>query len=722
MIISVGRWGSKAASHFFSYVADAFPTLDIRSCFARIAVVRDDIPGYELEWKKDAVDWPAMSGVRFPLDEDIDTQELWTPPRREFESAADQLYFNLGPSVIRRFAWLDVQDGWRQEANRTGFTVPAVAQQPQHWIAILGNVFEPEVATFLVRFVNKFQNRPPIVNTDCRYLFLVDAGLPDDPKDPTPWVDLPSWLAEEALCAIKELNSSYPAITYLLSERNGAGRTEAEGGRVAIAAGILRSLFCSGLLDSRTAPNGTPKSGYWNELAVLSPPSHVGMERVAHFIEFALDAENLPVIVAHEVLARWRKTITSIARQVDLAQIKADVLKALAGQESLDAVVGDWLKTWSSEGVAQSSLSQFQSALSWASDEQATDDAEFDRISALAKKQAESRAVESGGVWEWLKRLLKRLFGRKKDASPRDYIGEASAIKRRMMMREQIRDWLRFGAEFFAQVYREDGPFRDTIYKEHYDREDWDQRTIVLRLRRLPLNDDCPPAIQQIASSLTKELPNLMVEAARQSRSAETFIEVLDSALCRRFGDSFDSGDPTVRWNTFGFAQWLANDPELPLLVAKALCEQFVVPWRHIAGHHWQGHLAVLSYESPGDRDEHGALRKGWDRLAAELRRLEPASRPVIGSAQPVMADLNADTDILWVRWPQLLSMGLFWFESSALGGGFARDADHQAVQSTAQEWATSHAEDHALVEFSQRPQAPRSAKDYNDSEQLEEL
>ena len=107
--------------------------------------------------------------------------------------------------MTRRFAWLQVQDGWRQQARQIGFTPPAVAQNAQHWIIVLANVYEPEVATVLVRFVNELRGRPPIVNTDCRYLFVVDAGLPDEPDErTTPWVDLPPWLAEEALLGINE--------------------------------------------------------------------------------------------------------------------------------------------------------------------------------------------------------------------------------------------------------------------------------------------------------------------------------------------------------------------------------------------------------------------------------------------------------------------------------------------------------------------------------------
>ena len=88
LIISVGRWGSKAASRFFGYFADAFPRRDVRSCFGRIAVVRDSVPGYELDWAKDVVHWPEANGARFPLDAGADCQELWTPSRRVFESVS----------------------------------------------------------------------------------------------------------------------------------------------------------------------------------------------------------------------------------------------------------------------------------------------------------------------------------------------------------------------------------------------------------------------------------------------------------------------------------------------------------------------------------------------------------------------------------------------------------------------------------------------------------
>jgi hypothetical protein len=302
-----------------------------------------------------------------------------------------------------------------------------------------------------------------------------------------------------------------------------------------------------------------------------------------------------------------------------------------------------------------------------------------------------------------------------------NYAEQAGAIKRRIMLRERMRNWLKFGAEFFAQVYREDGPFHDTVYDTHYVWEDWDQRTIVLKLRRLPLNGDCPPAIQGIVSELSKEVPDLMLQAARQCPSAEASVQQLESALSRRFKESVDFGDANARWNTFGFAQWLASDPQLSRLVAGVLSEKFIVPWRPIAGHDWQGHLVVLSYEVPGDRDRHNAARNAWNRAAGELRRYEPASRPVIGSARPIMAELNPDTELLWVRWPQVLSLGFFWFESSPLGRRFAEDADHEPLRRAAREWVTSHPEDEPLFAFCVPCGASESTEDYRDSEQFKE-
>ena len=78
MTVSVGRWGSKAASRFFHYLSETFPSRDIQSCFARIAVVREGIPGYELDWTNDAdvVRWPEIDGPKLPLQADLDTQEL----------------------------------------------------------------------------------------------------------------------------------------------------------------------------------------------------------------------------------------------------------------------------------------------------------------------------------------------------------------------------------------------------------------------------------------------------------------------------------------------------------------------------------------------------------------------------------------------------------------------------------------------------------------------
>src|SRR5438034_1793842 len=99
MIVSVGRWGSKAASRFFHYLSGTFPARDISSCFARIAVVRDGIAGYELNWATDVVPWPEINGPRLPLQADSDTQELWTTPRSAFESVAGQLYTELARKV-----------------------------------------------------------------------------------------------------------------------------------------------------------------------------------------------------------------------------------------------------------------------------------------------------------------------------------------------------------------------------------------------------------------------------------------------------------------------------------------------------------------------------------------------------------------------------------------------------------------------------------------------
>ncbi|MBI3896455.1 MAG: hypothetical protein HY313_11050 [Acidobacteria bacterium] len=696
VIVSVGRWGSKAASSFFHYLANTFSGRDISSCFARIAVVRSGITGYELNWAADVVEWPEVSGRKLPLQFDTDIQEFWAPPRSSFESVVDQLYSDLGRVVTHRYAWLDAQDGWRQQTQEIGLRVPAVAQNPQHWIVILASIYEPDVGSVLVRFVKELQQRPPIENTDCRYLFLIDAGLPDEPEDPaTPWIDLPGWLAAEALIGMEQFRPRYPAIAYLLSGRNRAGRTEPEGSRIAMTSGLLRAFFCSELLDSRAAPDGLPQSNYWNEVAIPQLPGGVGMERVAHFIEFALDADNLPVVAAREAMSRWRSRIGNSGRELRFDAMKQDVLNALSGSESVEQISCRWLEAWTTDGVLQSALGQFGTLLSWMADEQNLDDAEYERLMALANAQPLLPDAVGDRWWKRLRRLL-----RKQPQPLQDYAEDAKLVKKRMLNREGLCRWLRFGADFFDTVYREDGPFQDTRYDMHYSCEQWDQRTIVLKLQRLPLEADCPPAIQKIVSEASNELPRLMVQCARQCSSSEAFIDQLQAALSRRFKELFNAANATVRWNTYGFGQWLASDPQLAPRLADLLCERFIVPWNPIAGHEWQGHLAVLSFERPANHDAYDPLRIAWRALAGELRRRDSASQPLIGSAQPVVADLNPDADILWIRWPQILSLGFLWFESSPPGQRFAEAVDHGPPRSRAREWLAAHPEDAPLLEF----------------------
>jgi hypothetical protein len=213
-----------------------------------------------------------------------------------------------------------------------------------------------------------------------------------------------------------------------------------------------------------------------------------------------------------------------------------------------------------------------------------------------------------------------------------------------------------------------------------------------------------------------------MLQCATQSLSADAFIDQLQTELSNRCKALLDSGDATIRWNTYGFAQWLATDPQLVRLVAEILCEQFIVPWRPIAGHDWQGHLTVFSFETPGNRDRHGAARNGWNRLALEIGQRDAPSQPLIGSAQPVVADFNPDTDLLWMRWPQILSMGFFWFESSTLGQRFVDAVDHEPLRSTAGHWIAAHPEHEPLLAFSLPYRATGKPDTSSDSEQLEEV
>ena len=130
----------------------------------------------------------------------------------------------------------------------------------------------------------------------------------------------------------------------------------------------------------------------------------------------------------------------------------------------------------------------------------------------------------------------------------------------------------------------------------------------------------------------------------------------------------------------------------------------------------------MLSFEKPGNRDTHDALRNAWTRLARELGRRDRASQPIIGSAQPLVADFDADTDLLWVRWPQIFSLGFFWFESSTPGQRFADVVDHEALRSTARKWIAEHQEDEHLLAFSLPCRATDSPETSNDSEQSEEV
>jgi hypothetical protein len=677
-------------------------------------VVRDGALGCETDWAEDIRPWPSVCGPKLPFDGDADAEEFWATARRGFEEAALGFLPIFVRSVAKEFGWLELQSGWWEKARDVGFIVPAINQPVQYWIVLVANIYEPEVMTLLVRAVNELQARAPMANKDCRFLFLLDTGLPDDPDNPgMPWVDPPSWLIAEALKALDVFRVQYPAVAYFFSERDLAGRTVAEGGRIDIAAGVLRALFSSELLNEENAPKVRPKIDYWNEVAVLQHPATVGMERVAHFIEFDLSLENLSELIAREVLARWRKGVSQADNPLPPEDMLTDIEGALKDPALRDTVVEKWTKHWSATGLAITELKDVESAIAQVEIDQARDNEELGSLRALAASEGGSPIPKPPTS---LLERLKRLFvGDPSPPLPRDYAGEAKRKESRILDREQLRSRLQFGLEFFQAVHREDGPFHDTIYDTHYWSENWDQRTVLLKLRRLPLDHHCPHTIRGNVSRLTECLPDHIFRILMRSSSAEEAVQQLCAELANKAKDLLNTGNADQRSRDYGVSQWIATDPQLVELLADEISERFTIPWQPIAGRKWPGHLIVFSYESPTPENR---VIDAWIAVVDAIGRRGPARQPPIGTTRQELSNLNAGNEILWARWPPINSFGLLWYESNEPGRCFAKDVDHTLLTNTADRWLEEHSDLAHHLAFSPLPRISSAVPIPEDSDQ----
>ncbi len=697
VFIGLGRWGNAVCDTFFREVLSTLsPTRSraipqgaptaLPACFSRLAWVRDmDRETASIGWAGEIQSWPAKLDATDPERfSDVTGSDslvsFWSTPRECFRSSLGEQWKLLEP-VFKKLLDRVTSMTWRDGCDALGLQVPSELESTDKWIVTVGSLFEPEVGIVIADLERFVQDNLRAGESGYKFLHLVDLGIPPDPEQPNDnWVTCPASLQTQLLASFQELQATPErSICFYTSSTNRSGFRVSVAARMACAVGVLRCYFTGSLLSPAERTSRLP-----SVFKHRHDPIAVTPDRTAVFLEFALDLDNLPELIARELLARWKRaTFLDDAPLADFEELKALFEQRLSPTPSAGrGIFEDLVNKWFHLGLNPTQIESLETFKNWIEGNKAIwiESMHRDEVPSL---QAPLEAKRS--LWNRIKTFL----GVTGPPTVAPSVSRGASLRQRVEFSDEVLSALTTVADVLQEIATPESVFQDVRYDEHLMITAMSASVLLAEYKRLPLDADCPPVIREFLSKTDSAVPGMILDAMH---SPEQVVPIVCRGLAGRWRAETNGEKAEDRWESRGIAQWMRADVALASQVASYASRTLIPLWRpnSYAAGNWGGFLTVFEFgvgpDSAPSRDSADALeaiRKQFGRLGLETTFALGAAREKCLAA--------FQTDVCWERWPSLQSIGLLWTDTARHGMGLGEDWDKQEFMSFADEWKDLH-------------------------------
>jgi len=697
--VGIGRWGTRVCGKFLnefeaSYALKLQPDgpadgpRSARECFAKLAWVRDmDANLPSVQWATEVRTWPAdVDEYSEPGFSDVhgthSTEAFWRVPLARFRAHLPTQLEQAAPFMRNLLSSVSTTT-WHDGARALGFVPASNLALCFRWVVCVGSLFEPEtalIAAELPSFITQTVLRGD--EGRCRFLFLLDAGIPDNPEcDGQPWANCPDSIVAQFLASLEHIRDvGAGSAAFLSTSTSVIGLDAPERDREAAAVGILKAYFSSTLLEPRAnAP------AEWQTLSLASQSAAVTPARTAVFVELALNLENLPRLIAQDLLASWRRSSYSekfrLVSAAELAGCLRTWLSSLNGEGPADFLAAS-LQQWAHEGLHPEQHAQLEAFGATVEDTKQTLLAQIE----AAATSTNVPSSKSGGFWNW----LRGLFGKNPEvanaATP-----PTNILNERVCRCDSLLTYLERLRELLDEVARPQSDFQDRTFDTHLESKEIRHGFLLLSYRRLPLRDSCPEAVRRYLSFAEGKVPDAILAswtAVGVDRSVlDCLLSHLESEWKNRDGGERNADE---RWKQLGFVQWMRTDSALAAAVARYGYSRLRALWQPYAGRqeNWKGFLTVFDYGVGARMNQVSPTEEAmtaFSRAWHEVHVSECGHQLGVSSLPP-------DPELIqYERWPALLGLGLLWTDYPVDGHGFIDDWYSQRLREQASAWQREH-------------------------------
>jgi hypothetical protein len=647
-----------------------------------------DIP--QIAWASNSAiqAWPSNLDVAEPerfsdVDGDDAVASFWSTPRECFRSELEGQWRNLSPKFLRLLERVS-STKWQVGCDALGLQVPRDLESTDKWIVVVGSLYEPEVGVVLSDLARFVQETLRGGESGFKYLQILDAGIPSDPVHTSEtWVTCPASLHAQFLYSLEELSraSANAMVFYTTSIGRAGFRVSAEE-RIGCALGVLRSYFTSSLLSPRDRADN-----YSSIFRSREDPIAVTPDRLSVFVEFTLDLSNLDKLIAHELLARWkRRFFNEGAPVVGLDELTRAFHEGMAstpdqGEKLFDAFTLKWFKAPGVNPGQQQIIEEFRDWIK-VKKENAIEAREC--LPEVSQNVSEAPAPAS--LWQ----KVKAFFG---------FGPSLTAVRTESRTADSRADLLKL-VEFSHRVLKSsaalltllneistpESVFQDVTYDTHLEITLERPSTIVAQYRRLPLGDQCPPYIAKFLTEADARIPALIMQSLY---SPEQVVDELLRATRDLWRNEVANENAETRWGRRGIVQWIRQNPAFPNMIAEYAVRELVPLWKPLSwrADNWLGFITVFEFGVDSSSEPSEATTEAFNAIKSAFNRTEPAIQMTFGAAK----QRYLDTHVVWERWPSLFSIGFLWTDTARRGMGFSSDWDKRELDEAAKEWKIAY-------------------------------
>lgn len=696
IVIGLGRFGSRVCDEFFAELgATLRPTARgdapagvprvLQDLIGRVAIVRQmDAERLPLGWAGEhrfcwdaAFDEDDENQRRHDLDLDLNSNRFWRVPLREFQNQAASLLSHISEDCSQLMSGMS-NLSWATGRDLLGLPPVGNLNVVQRWVVGVGSLCEPDVAALvpLLRLwsVNELAHGAEAL---CANLTFLDCGLPDHPaKTDQNWQQCPGPLVDQLLSNIRSVERNTTNISWFLTGRRVDGIDTQESVRRQVISGLLKTYITSLLFHPRRK-EAARQSTFLQALGGdASMPSRAGV-----YVEATLAMDNLAELVAHEVLAEWKRRVATAGSLAPLDAIRSQLVNQAGEppQDFLLPLVTSCCRAaidHQTQYPVEALRSILENERNRAVEELA---AEKSRVAGVEAPPAQKRP--------WWERLLKR------DRDTQTLTSLPAATSRLEAVIERYTILLGYVDRILAlvlEVVRPEGVFQDRIYDHHFEVSQH-MNKLYVRYRRIPL-DACPPRVREWVESAVSQVDGILLQGLLTGDPTEEVVALLTSELKKRWeATTGKTTDAEQTWGIEGIAPWLNADPSLQRRIAEFAYTRLTPLWHFFPfkSSNWRGYLTVLDF---GGRQStslpHEFTASAVDRLVRALQTALDALDP-LGSLdqQWRLRRTLTSSDIYFEAWPFYRSIGLLWTEYPVNGFGFGSDYDATQLESRVERW-----------------------------------